>query len=415
MRIIVDFHIHSKYSRATSPKMVLSELATWAKYKGIDVKGTGDFTHPYWFREIKNNLIPLGNGLFSYKKEKKPKFMLTAEISSIYTQNSKVRKVHTIVTAPSVETVEKINKKLGSIGNIYSDGRPILGLSAKELAKIIFEIDKNCMIIPAHMWTPWFSVFGSKSGFDSMEECYEEISQEIFAGETGLSSDPEMNWRVKDLDRISLVSNSDAHSLPNLGREATVFNFSDRNYSYIDIRNALKTKDKNKLLYTIEFFPEEGKYHFDGHRLCNICLAPSESLKRNNICPACGRQLTIGVSHRLEELSSRKEGYINNKFPGSKHIIPLQEIIAEYRGVGKNSKKVQTEYMQIITDTASEFEILLDIDEQKLLKTIDKGIVDGILRVRENEIKPIAGYDGVYGAIKVFDNEKKEIKQVRLL
>lgn len=408
MRIIVDFHIHSKYSRATSPKMVLSELATWAKYKGIDVMGTGDFTHPYWFREIKNNLIPLGNGLFSYKKEKKPKFMLTAEISSIYTQNGKVRKVHTIVTAPSVETVEKINKKLGSIGNIYSDGRPILGLSAKELAKIIFEIDKNCMIIPAHMWTPWFSVFGSKSGFDSMEECYEEISQEIFAGETGLSSDPEMNWRVKDLDRISLVSNSDAHSLPNLGREATVFNFSDRNYSYIDIRNALKTKDKNRLLYTIEFFPEEGKYHFDGHRICNICLAPSESLKRNNICPACGRQLTIGVAHRLEELSSRKEGYVNNKFPRSKHIIPLQEIIAEYRGVGKNSKKVQTEYMQIITDTASEFEILLDIDEQKLLKTIDKGIVDGILRVRENKIKPIAGYDGVYGVIKVFDNEKKK-------
>lgn len=414
MRVIVDFHIHSKYSRATSPKMVLSELATWSQYKGIDVMGTGDFTHPYWFREIKKNLEALGNGLFTLKGNKKPRFMLTAEISSIYSQGGKVRKVHTIITAPSIATVEKINKKLGSLGNIYSDGRPILGLSAKELAKIILQIDNKCMIIPAHMWTPWFSVFGSKSGFDSLAECYEEISSEIFAGETGLSSDPEMNWRVKDLDRISLVSNSDAHSLPNLGREATVFDLNE-DYGYDDIYMALKTKDISKLLYTIEFFPEEGKYHFDGHRTCELCLSPSESIKRQNICPVCGRELTIGVAHRLEELTSREEGYKSKKFPGSKHIIPLQEIIAEYRGVAKTSKRVQAEYLKIIETTASEFEILLDLPKDKLIKNIDLNIVDGILRVRENKIKPIAGYDGVYGVIKVFNKTDKSTKQVRLL
>lgn len=415
MRVIADLHLHSKYSRATSPRMVISEMAKWADLKGIDILGTGDFTHPAWFSLLKKDLKECDNGLYIYGNNKKNKFILTAEISSIYSQGGKCRRIHNVIMAPSLETVEKINKKLGLIGNLYSDGRPILGLSAESLAKIVLNIDSRAMVIPAHMWTPWFSLYGSNSGFDSINECYGEMTKYIYAGETGLSSDPEMNWRLKDLDRITLISNSDAHSPANLGREANVFNVSDKNYNYDYICEIIRSKDQKYFPYTIEFYPEEGKYHFDGHRNCDaLRLAPKEAIKNKNICPRCGKKLTIGVLHRVEELADRAEGFVPTNFPGSRHLVPLQEIIAEVKGVTKTSKKIQDEYFNIIQLLGNEFSILLDIPKDQLLKHVDKKIVEGIINVRENRITPLPGYDGVYGIIKVLNqNKSKEINGKR--
>jgi len=415
MRVIADLHLHSKYSRATSPRMVISEMAKWAGLKGIDILGTGDFTHPAWFSLLKKDLKECDNGLYIYGNNKKNKFILTAEISSIYSQGGKCRRIHNVIMAPSLETVEKINKKLGSIGNLYSDGRPILGLSAENLAKIVLNIDSRAMVIPAHMWTPWFSLYGSNSGFDSINECYGEMTKYIYAGETGLSSDPEMNWRLKDLDKITLISNSDAHSPANLGREANVFNVSDKNYNYDYICEIIRSKDQKYFPYTIEFYPEEGKYHFDGHRNCDaLRLAPKEAIKNKNICPRCGKKLTIGVLHRVEDLADRVEGFVPTNFPGSRHLVPLQEIIAEAKGVAKTSKKIQEEYLNIIQLLGNEFSILLDIPKDQLLKQIDKKIVEGIINVRENRITPLPGYDGVYGIIKVLNqNKSKEMNGKR--
>jgi len=290
MKFAADFHIHSKYSRATSPLMDLENLDTWAKIKGIKVLGTGDFTHPKWLDEIKEKLSPAERGFFELRgggghPSGPTKFILTSEISCIYSKGGKVRKVHIIVFAPSIGAVEKINKKLSQIGNLKADGRPILGLDVKDLAKIVLAVSEDCLVVPAHAWTPWFSIFGSKSGFNSLEECFEEYTKYIYAVETGLSSDPAMNWRLSQLDKVTLISNSDAHSLPKIGREANVF---DTELSYEGIATALRTKDKSRFLHTIEFFPEEGKYHYDGHRLCNLSLAPLQSKIYINICPKCG-------------------------------------------------------------------------------------------------------------------------------
>ena len=411
MRVIADLHLHSKYSRATSQRMVIPEIARCANYKGIDVIATADFTHPLWFSELKKELKPLGNGFYQYH-DSKTRFILSTEISSIYKQGDKVRKIHTVILAPSLETVDKINKKLSTIGNLYSDGRPILGLAVKDLAKIVLDIDPRCMVIPAHMWTPWFSVFGANSGFDSLKEAFGEMTPYIHAGETGLSSDPEMNWRLSQLDKITLVSNSDAHSPENLGREANVFEVEDENYDYNYICEIIRSKDSKYFPYTIEFYPEEGKYHYDGHRNCDgLRMKPSESIKNKNICPKCGRPITIGVLHRVEELADRPEGYQPKNFPVSRHLVPLQEIIAEVKGVAKTSKKIQEEYMQIVQSVGSEFSILLDLSEDKLLKLLDPKIVEGIIRVRENKVRPIPGYDGVYGIIKVFEEEKKNARK----
>jgi uncharacterized protein (TIGR00375 family) len=287
-----------------------------------------------------------------------------------------------------------------------------LGLSAKDLAKIVLDIDTTCMIIPAHIWTPWFSLFGSNSGFDTIKECFGEMTKYVYACETGLSSDPEMNWRLSQLDNITLVSNSDAHSPENLGREANVFEVEDKNYDYNYICEIIRSKNPKYFPYTIEFYPEEGKYHYDGHRNCNgMRLNPRESIRNKNICPVCKKPLTIGVLHRVEELADRPEGYVPKAIPSSRHIVPLQEIIAEVRGVAKTSKKVQEEYLQIVQTIAPEFQILLDMPYNKLNNLIDKKIVKGIINVRENKIKPTAGYDGVYGKIQVF--EKSEVKNAR--
>ena len=399
MKFIGDFHIHSKYSRAVSPSMDLDNLDRWANIKGIKVLGTGDFTHPKWFESIKEKLEPAEPGLFKLRKVDSPtRFILTSEISCIYKKANKVRKVHIIVFAPSISTAEKINEKLSEIGNLHSDGRPILGLDAKELAKIVFDANEDCMVIPAHAWTPWFSVFGSKSGFNSLEECFDEYTKYIYAIETGLSSDPAMNWRLSQLDNITLISNSDSHSPQKIGREVNVF---DTELSYKGIAEAIKTKNKDKFLYTVEFFPEEGKYHYDGHRLCNLSLPPEGSKNLNNICPKCGKLLTIGVLNRVEELADRPQGFIPENAIPFKSLIPLNEVIAESIGVSVASKKVTEYYNNLIKNTGNEFKILLDSTREEIEKGSLSEIAEGVIRMREGKVSIEPGYDGVYGKIKI--------------
>jgi len=422
MSFIADFHIHSKYSRATSRDMDLESLDKWAKIKGIKVLGTGDFTHPEWLKNLKEKLEPAEPGLFKLKKNaSETRFILTTEISCIYSKtraaakggkedlssltNGKVRKIHILIFAPSFEVVEKINVQLGWIGNLKADGRPILGLDAKELTKIVLNISVDCLVIPGHAWTPWFSIFGSKSGFDSIEECFEEYSKYIYAIETGLSSDPAMNWRLSALDKITLISNSDAHSPAKLGREANVF---DTEISYPAITEAIKTKNPQKFLYTIEFFPEEGKYHYDGHRLCQISLSPEESKKYNNICPNCGKPLTIGVLNRVNSLADRPEGFKPEGAIPFKSLVPLSEIIADVFGVLSGAKQVEKEYKNLIEKFGNEFEILLKISRQNLEIATLPEVAEGIERVREGKIYIEPGYDGVYGKIKIFSQKEKK-------
>ncbi len=414
MRFIADFHIHSKYSRATSKDMDLEALDKWAKIKGIKVLGTGDFTHPQWLKNLKEKLEPAEPGLYKLKKnDQGTRFILTAEISCIYSKNNRVRKIHIIVFSPSFEICEKINTQLGWIGNLKSDGRPILGLDAKELAKIVLNTSQECLVVPAHIWTPWFSMFGSKSGFDSIEECFEDYSKYIYAGETGLSSDPAMNWRISNLDKIALISNSDAHSPRKIGREANVF---DTELSYSAIAEAIKSKDPAKFLSTIEFFPEEGKYHYDGHRNCNIVLSPKESKKYNNICPNCGKPLTLGVLNRVEELADREEGAKPEKTTPFKSLIPLEEIIANALGQGVATKGVAREYDNLIKEFKDEFEILLNVPQKNLEQASLAEIAEGIIRVRQGKVSLEPGYDGVYGKIKIFSKgEQKEISKQKTL
>ncbi|MEK6714609.1 MAG: endonuclease Q family protein [Candidatus Omnitrophota bacterium] len=405
MEFIADFHIHSKYSRATSKDMDVEHIAQWAKLKGITLMGTGDFTHHLWLEELKSKLEDEGNGLFAYKGIH---FILTSEVSSIYSKNNKGYRIHNLIFAPSFKMVDKINHYLSGIGNLASDGRPILGLDAAELARIVFDVDENCMLVPGHIWTPWFSLFGSMSGFDKIEHCFEKQTPKIFALETGLSSDPGMNWRVSALDRFSLISNSDSHSPQKIGREANIFNCE---MSYLAIRDALKTKDKNKFLSTIEFFPEEGKYHFDGHRACNVRFSPKETKANHNRCPKCGKNLTIGVLNRVEQLADRPEGAKPENAIPFKNLIPLDEIIADAKGVGKGSVAVEREYQTIVAKFGTEFEILLRAAKEEIQKNIPRRIAEGILRVREGRVKLLAGYDGEYGIISLFDDNDKTNKQ----
>ncbi len=408
MRFIADFHIHSKYSRATSPQMDLENLDKWAKIKGIKVLGVGDFTHPEWFKNLKEKLKPAEAGLFKLKgldSIDSARFLLTTEISCIYSKVGRVRKIHIIIFAPSFEVVEKINVQLGWIGNLKADGRPILGLDAKELTKIVLNISEDCLIVPAHLMTPWFSLFGSRSGFDSLEECFEDYSKYIFSGETGLSADPLMLWRMPDGRRLTLISNSDAHSLAKIGREANVF---DTELSYPAIAEAIKSKDPSKFLYTIEFFPEQGKYHYDGHKNCGITLSPQESKKYNNICPRCGRPLTIGVLNRVAELADRPEGFKPEGTIPFKSLIPLREIIAEALGQGVGTKQVALAYENLIEKFGSELKILLEVQYSDLGAATLPEIAEGIIKVRESKVSIQPGYDGVYGKIMIFSNSKKK-------
>lgn len=411
---IADFHIHSKYSRATARNMDLENLDKWAKIKGIKVLGTGDFTHPEWFKNLKQELEPAEAGLFKLKKGKsETRFILTSEISCIYKKKDKVRKIHVIIFAPSFEVVEKINTRLNLIGNIKSDGRPILGLDVKELLKIVLDASEDCLFVPAHCMTPWFAIFGSKSGFDSIEECFDDYSKYIYAMETGLSADPAMLWRIPDGRRVALISNSDAHSPQKIGREANVF---DTEMSYHAIIEAIKTKDPKKFLYTVEFYPEEGKYHYDGHRICNVRLSPQETKKYNGICPVCGKPLTIGVLNRIEAIADKEEGFKPQGMIPFKSLAPLEEIIADVLNKGTGTKQVEKEYNNLIENFDSEFSILLDASQKKLAKVTLPEIAEGIIRVREGRVFKEPGYDGVYGRVRVFSKgeEKSLIKQKTL-
>lgn len=422
MKFIADFHIHSKYSRATSGEMDLIGIDKWAKIKGIKVIGSGDFTHPEWLKYLEQNLEPAEQGLFKLKKiSSATRFVLTAEISCIYStraaaktqaenllswpKKEKVRKIHLLILAPSFKIVKKINARLGRIGNLKSDGRPILGINAKELVKIILDASDNCLIVPAHIMTPWFSVFGSKSGFDSLEECFEEYTDHIFAAETGLSADPSMLWAMPAGRKLTLISNSDAHSPSKLGREANVF---EAELNYFSIIKAIKTKDKSKFLYTVEFFPEEGKYYFDGHRNCHIRFSPQESKKHKGVCPVCGKRLTIGVLSRVEELSDRPPGTKLETAIPYKSLVPLEEIIADSLKQSVNTKQVKKRYYELIGKLGSEFNILLDTAENDLKQACRPEISRAIIKVRQGKVIKEPGYDGLFGKIRIFEQEDSQ-------
>jgi len=404
MRFIADLHVHSRYSRATSADMEVETLARWAALKGIKLLGTGDFTHPTYFAELSARLEPAEEGLFRVKKgESSTRFMLTGEVSNIYHQGGRLRKIHTLIFARSLQDVERLNGKLQRYGKLSSDGRPILTFSAKELVKMVLDVSPSFILIPAHAWTPWFSVFGANSGFDSLEECFEETVGSIFAIETGLSSDPQMNWRLSKLDRIALISNSDAHSPSRIGREANVL---DCELSYSEIRDVVKKRDGKRFLFTIEFFPEEGKYHYDGHRKCGVLFSPAESRKHSNVCPVCKRSLTVGVCHRVEELADRELGFVPEGAIPARHMVPLEEIIAEALGVAPGATSVEREYMRIVQTFGSEFEVLLDRSLEELSRYVPKNIVEGIRRVREGKVKIVPGHDGVFGKINILGEEE---------
>ena len=477
MRIIADFHIHSRYSRAVSRDMTPENLDMWARKKGITVMGTGDFTHPKWLEELKEKLEPAEEGLYQLKSpiindplrpprlgeagqssrlgvalgeawvseasklqinsklkisNSKTRFLPTVEIAVIYSKGGKVRRIHHLVFAPSFAAVEKINKKLLKIGNLSADGRPMLGLDSKELLKIVKDADNQAVLVPAHAWTPWFSVFGSMSGFDSLEECFEELTPEIFAIETGLSSDPPMNWRVPALENIALISNSDSHSLRKIGREANIF---DCELSYKNIMEAIQSRDPKKFLCTIEFFPEEGKYHYDGHRDLRHCQGPEETKKAGGRCAACGAKVTVGVLSRVEELanarssarrfssvliptpsaaaefigspptSEKRHARASQRIP-YKSLVPLQEIIADVYGVGVASKRVQNTYEAMIEHFGSEFTILLNASYEELAR-FSPEIAEGITCVHEGKVAIMPGYDGEYGKVAIVKKEKQ--------
>jgi uncharacterized protein (TIGR00375 family) len=417
MRFIADLHVHSHYSRATSPDMCPEGIWKWAQLKGINVIGTGDFTHPQWIKELKKKLDPAGNGLFTLKKKymtndvpltckAEVSFILSAEISSIYSKNGKTRKVHSVMLMPDIAAAERLNLVLSKIGNLKSDGRPILGLDAKKLLRITLDISPEAMLIPAHIWTPHFSVLGAASGFDSLEECYEELTPHIHAVETGLSSDPLMNWRISALDGVTLVSNSDAHSAAKIGREANIL---DTDIAYAAMMQAIKTR--KGFLGTIEFFPEQGKYHYDGHRNCGVSLTPKETIRNNYLCPACGRKVTVGVMHRVEKLADRAEGFKLAGAPSFASIIPLPEIIAEGLECGVNTKKVNALYLPMLERLGNEFKILLDAPLDDIERASSRLIREAVARMRAGNVHIAPGYDGEYGKVKIFeDEERRKIK-----
>ncbi len=417
MRFLADFHVHSKFSRATAKNLDLEHLYIAAQQKGITVVGTGDFTHPAWFSEIKEKLVPAEQGLFRLKDEiahvcdnavpascrGDVRFILVSEISNIYKKNGKTRKNHNLVFAPDIDSATRFNTKLDAIGNITSDGRPILGLDARDLLEVLLESSDQAFLIPAHIWTPWFSLLGSKSGFDSIEECFEDLSHHIFALETGLSSDPAMNRRVSGLDGFTLVSNSDAHSPSKLGREANLF---DVKLDYRAIKSAMETGNPEQFLGTFEFYPEEGKYHLDGHRKCDIRMWPKDSIEHGGICPVCGKPLTLGVLYRVEELADRGESAVPERIHPFYSIIPLEEILSEIFKVGPKSKKVQRGFQSVLEKLGPEFSILHSLSIEAIDKAGIPLLGEAVKRVREKNIQIYPGYDGEFGKIEIFTREE---------
>lgn len=413
MNYIADLHIHSPYSRATSRESHLAGLAAWARLKGINLIGTGDFTHPSWLKTLMAELESAEPGLFRVKNERSlvspvdgivlpeqpVRFLLSAEVSCIYKRHGKVRKVHNLLYVPDFAAVARINARLSAIGNIVSDGRPILGLDSRDLLEIMLEEAPEGFLVPAHIWTPWFSVFGSRSGFDSIEECFGDLSSHIFALETGLSSDPGMNRMISGLDRFSLISNSDCHSPQKLGREA---NLLSTGFDYFSLRDAIRSNRRNLFSGTVEFFPEEGKYHADGHRSCKVCLDPHETRRLNGCCPVCFGPLTVGVHHRVMELADRKEPLFAQDAPGVSSLIPLVEVIGEILGMGATSKGVMRAYAKTLASLGSEFQVLLYTPVEEICR-FSPVLGEAVSRIRSGRVIRTPGYDGEFGVIRVFD------------
>ncbi|MBI4101170.1 DNA helicase UvrD [Candidatus Microgenomates bacterium] len=418
MRYLADLHLHSRYARATSKDLTLPLLDEWGRKKGIQVLATGDFTHPFWFGEIKQQLTSAPEAGLYILKDADPKqttrFILSVEISSIYSQGGKNRRIHTLVLLPTLEAAEGFNQRLASYGNLRSDGRPILGISAKSVAQIALKAHPQAIIIPAHAWTPWYAVFGSMSGFDSLEECFEEVTPAILAIETGLSSDPSMNWQLSRLDKVALISSSDAHSASKIGREATEF---EGEMSFAAMREALRSgapqqaalrqHSPARLLGTIEFFPEEGKYHYDGHRNCQISLHPSQRIRQGNKCSKCGRNFTIGVLSRVVELSDRNQGTKPNGAPDYQALVPLVEIIAEAQGSGVATKQVQDYYQRLLEQFGNEMAVLRQADVTAVAKVTTPLVAEGIKRMRAGKLKIDPGYDGQFGTVRIFSEAER--------
>jgi DNA helicase II / ATP-dependent DNA helicase PcrA len=425
MKYYADLHIHSYYSRATSQELNLEHVSLWAALKGIRVVATGDFVHPGWLQELKKKLEPAEDGLFRLKEEfcgvlkrglppscqGEVRFMLSAEISNIYKKMDKVRKVHNVVFAPDFTAAENLQKKLSTIGNIKSDGRPILGLDSRDLLEMVLESGQGSFLIPAHIWTPWFSALGSKGGFDNLADCFSDLARHIFAVETGLSSDPPMNWRLSQLDPYVMVSCSDAHSPQKLGREATIF---DTEFSYRGIYNALADFKDPGLIGTIEFFPQEGKYHYDGHRSCETRLNPKETNKNKGLCPKCGKPVTVGVMARVEELADYPEGRKSPRARPFYNLIPLIEIISEARGLGVASKDVQMTFMETIRKLGNEMSVLRDAPLEDIKKACGALIAEGVRRVRNGQVHIEAGYDGEYGKVNIFTPQEREVAEEQM-
>ncbi len=410
MRIIADLHLHSRFSRSCSKDLTITNIAKTCESKGIDLVGTADILHPEWRKEVGEFLEPR-NGAYYLKDGSAPTaFILSTEVACIYKRHDRTRRLHHCLYFPDLESVDKTIEALNKQGrNLKSDGRPILGIDSEDLLKMLLEIDERILLVPAHAWTPWFAIFGSKSGFDSIEECFGEYSKYIYAIETGLSSDPLMNWRISALDKIFLISNSDAHSCNNLGREANVFDMEKP--SYDEFRRILVEHDMGKFKETLEFFPEEGKYHADGHADCGFSCEPEISKKHGNRCPKCGKLLTIGVLSRVADLADREP---NPPRPKStvpfRHIMPLKELIADVFGKRPQAKAVGEEYERMIMK-ATEFGILLDLPESKLIEFAKPEVVNGIMKMRRGEVYVKPGYDGVYGQVRVMGDDERMKQQ----
>ncbi|SEG72566.1 TIGR00375 family protein [Thermomonospora echinospora] len=417
MRFHADLHVHSKYARACSKNSDLEQLTWWARRKGITVVGTGDFTHPAWFDRLREGLVPAEPGLFRLREDvdreasaglpsrvaaAPVRFMLSVEVSTVYRRAGRTRKIHHLVYVPDFDAAAELNRRLGRFGELASDGRPTLALDSRDLLEAVLASGDGGYLVPAHVWTPWFGVFGSKSGFDAIEDCYLDLAGHIHALETGLSSDPAMNWRVSALDRYRMVSHSDAHSPPMLGRETTVF---DTELDYFAIRRALETGAGH--LGTVEFFPEEGKYHLDGHRGCGVRMTPSERRERGGVCPVCGRRLTVGVLSRVEELADRPEGVRPEGAAGFHSLVPLPEIVGEVLGVGPKSKRVLREVDELVAALGPELAILEDVPVDAI-EARSPLLAEAVGRLRRREVIREAGYDGEYGAIRVFEPGEPE-------
>ena len=409
MRVIADLHIHSRYSRATSANMNIPDIARFAQIKGLTLVGTGDFTHPQWLRELKENLSEVpGTGLYKPKSQKFDIwFMITGEVSTVFSFGGKTKKIHHVILTPSIEVAEQINDRLSKYGNLEADGRPTLAMSAPHLVEEVMEVSRDNMVFPAHAWTPWFSVFGAFSGFDRMEDCYQDMTKHIHALETGLSSNPPMNWRLSSLDRFTLLSNSDSHSSwPwRIGREANVFEL--KQLTYWNIIESIRMNDSSTLKFTIETNPAYGKYHWTGHRACGVSLPPAEAIKLGNVCPVCHRRLTKGVEQRVEELADRPYGFKPPSSPGYMHLLPLSEVISAVIGASSpSSRRVWSIYNALISHFGNEYKVLIDADFNEIAETTNPLIAEAIIRVREEKVKVIPGYDGVYGQIIIFPEKR---------